>query len=471
MPPLASPSRPQTAPPELRRAGPTTVLAASLLGFFVIALDALVVNVSLPAIGDSLSGGMAGLQWVVDGYTLMFAALMLSAGALSDRIGASRAFGGGIVAFTVSSAACGLAPTLWLLIGARLMQGAAAAVMMPASLALVRQAFPEAGARAKAIAIWTAGGAIAGALGPVAGGALTSAWSWRAVFFINVPVGLVALALLSRIERSPQRPAPLDLFGQVTGILALGALTYAVIDGGANGFSTPRALLTLLVAVVAAVAFVIAEVRQEQPMMPLALFRSRTVSVCVGVGFSINAAFYGTVFVLSLFFQQTRGQSALSAGLMFVPMTALVSVVNLFVAAWASRRFGPKVPMVAGQAGTALGLIGLLALDTGTPTPLCALVVIPLGIAGALAVPPLTATLLDSVSADRAGTAAGILNTARQVGGALAVAVFGALIGGGGSFQDGMRVSLVVAAVMLTAAALAALLLLPGRQSATAARS
>jgi len=461
---VTTPARRQAAPASPRGASPATVLVASLLGFFVIALDALVVNVSLPAIGHSLSGGMTGLQWVVDGYTLMFAALMVSAGALSDRIGASRAFGGGMVVFTLASAACGLAPSLSLLVVARLVQGAAAAVMMPASLALVRQAFPEAGARARAIAVWTAGGAIAGALGPVLGGALTSAWSWRGVFFINLPVGVLALVLLARVPRSAGRPAPVDLPGQLAGVVALGALTYGVIDGGAHGFGSPAVLLTLLVAVAAAVVFLVVEARQKQPMVPLSLFRSRTVSVCVAVGFAINAVFYGIVFVLSLFFQQVRGQSALSAGLMFVPMTALVAVVNLFVAAWAARRFGPKVPMVAGQIGTALGLLGLLTVDRATPTALLALTVIPLGIAGALAVPPLTATMLDGVPADRAGTAAGVLNTARQVGGALSVAVFGALIGSGASFTDGMRVSLAVAAVLLTASALAALFLLPGRR-------
>jgi MFS family permease len=187
-------------------------LAAALLGFFMITLDAVVVNVALPSIRRDLGGGITGLQWVVDGYTLMFAAL-LSAGSLSDRAGARRAFAAGLCVFATASAACGLAPGLGALVAARFVQGAAAAVMMPASMALIRQAYADPATRARAVAVWAMGGAVASSSGPVLGGLLTLV-SWRLIFFINVPAGALALALLARTERSPHRTAPFDWAGR-----------------------------------------------------------------------------------------------------------------------------------------------------------------------------------------------------------------------------------------------------------------
>ena len=305
---------------KLRPASPALTLTAALLGFALITLDASVVNVALPAIGSALGAGMSGLQWVVDAYTLAFAALMLSTGAFSDRAGASRAYALGITVFTLASAACGLAPTLPALIAARVVQGAAAAVVLPASLALVRQAYPDPARRARAVALWSAGGSVTVALGPVAGGVLTTAWDWRGIFFINLPLGAAALALLVRAPRSARRPAPLDLPGQMTAVVALTALTYAVIEGG-----RPSAA----VAGAAAAAFVLIETRQPHPVVPLALFRDRNVTVAVAAGAACSVAFYGVVFVFSLFFQQVQHHSALYAGLMFLPMTGLIGVTNL----------------------------------------------------------------------------------------------------------------------------------------------
>ena len=210
-------------------------LAVALLGFFVITLDAVVVNVALPSIHGDLGGGMTGLQWVLDGYTLLFAALLLSAGSLSDRFGARQAFGAGLALFVVASAACGLAPSVEWLIAARLVQGAAAAVMMPSSMALIGQAYPDPVQRARAVALWAMGGAAASSSGPVLGGLLTLV-SWRTIFFVNVPVGVVALVLLTRVAGSPQRRAPFDWTGQAMAVLAIGGLTYGAIEAGAAGF-------------------------------------------------------------------------------------------------------------------------------------------------------------------------------------------------------------------------------------------
>ncbi|MEU3288103.1 MFS transporter [Streptomyces longwoodensis] len=422
------------------RSSPVLALTAGLLGFTLVCLDASVVNVALPAIGSSLGGGMSGLQWVVDAYTLAFAALMLSTGAFSDRAGASRAYALGTAVFTLASAACGLAPGLPSLIGARVVQGVAAAVVLPASLALVRQAYPDPARRARAVAAWAAGGSAAVALGPVAGGVLTSAWDWRAIFFVNLPVGAAILLLLLRAPRSERRPAPLDLPGQVTAVVALTALTFAVIERGVTG------TVALAVAVVAGVVFFRVEARGPHPVVPLGLFRDRTVAVAVATGAAVSVAFYSVVFVFSLYFQQVRGLGPLAAGLAFLPMTGLIAVVNV-VAGKLAGRFGPRLPMVVGQWVAVAGLLLLLSVGADTPAPLVAVALVPLALGCALTVPPLTAAMMDAVPAERAGLAAGVLNAARQVAGGLGIAVFGTLVADG--FATGMRLSLAIAAVLL----------------------
>lgn len=437
-----------------RRTSPGLTLTAAMLGFALITLDASVVNVALPAIGDSLGGGMSGLQWVVDAYTLAFAALMLSTGALSDRIGATRAYAIGITVFTAASVACGLAPSLPALIGARVVQGVAAAVVLPASLSLVRQAYADAARRARAVAMWAAGGSVAVALGPVAGGALTTAWDWSGIFFINVPLGAVALVLLLRAPHSERRPTPLDVPGQLLAVLTLTAVTFAVIEGGRTG------LIAVVIAVAAALVFLRTEARQPHPVVPLTLFRDRTVAITVAAGAACSVAFYGLVFVFSLFFQEVQGRSALWAGLMFLPMTGLIAVTNV-VAGKLAARVGPRIPMLAGQAVAVAGLLLLLMADASTPALALAFLMVPLALGCALTIPPLTAAMMEAVPADRAGLAAGVLNSARQVAGGLGIAAFGGLVAG--DFVSGMRVSLLIAAGLLAASGVATLGLRRGR--------
>ncbi|MFE7397862.1 MFS transporter, partial [Streptomyces sp. NPDC057557] len=399
--------------PRDRRAqspSPTLSLVASLLGFALIMLDASVVNVALPSMGPDLGGGMAGLQWVVDAYTIAFAALLLSTGAFSDRIGATRAYTAGIALFTLASVACGLAPNLPALIGFRVVQGIAAAVVLPTTLALVRQAYADPAQRGRAVSLWAAGGTTAAALGPVAGGALTTAWDWRAIFFINLPVGLIALALTFRAPRSARRPAPLDLPGQLTAVLALAALAFAVIEHGT------LALVALGVAVLSLAAFLRIESRHPHPVVPLGLFRNRTVAVAVTAGSALSVAFYGMIFVFGLFFQQVRDQSALAAGLMFLPMTGLLVVVNVLSGRLASRH-GPRLPMLTGQLLAVGGLLLLLLVDTDTSLVLTSMLLVPLALGAGLALPPLTAAMMEAVPTDRAGVAAGGGDSAPPGGG------------------------------------------------------
>jgi DHA2 family methylenomycin A resistance protein-like MFS transporter len=459
--PAVSPVTESTAPPAVEpRSSTRVVLIAALLSFFVISLDGSVVNVALPAIQRSLHGGITGLQWVVDGYILMFAAMMLSAGSLSDRIGASRAYAWGIGLFTAASAVCGIAPNLGFLVGARLVQGVAAAVMVPTSLALIRQSFTDAAQRARAIAIWTAAGAVAVAVGPVCGGVLTDALSWRSIFFLNVPVGIIGIALLARIARSPKRPAPLDPPAQISVIVALAGLTYAVIEGGRDGFGTPAVLATLVVSAVALVAFGLIEARRRIPMVPLSLFSSKPVLVTTAAGFALNAVFYGVIFLFGLYFQELRGMSAVAAGAMFVPMCGLIAFVNM-IGVRIAKKVGPKLPMAVGQLIMGLGALGLILVGRDSTLLLPLLLLIPIGIGGGLSVPSLTAVLLESVDAARAGTAAALLNTCRQVGSCLAVAAFGALIADRATFMPGLTISLVICGAMLVATTVATAVALP----------
>ncbi|MEU6826225.1 MFS transporter [Streptomyces atriruber] len=466
--PVASPVHAETGPSRSSSSSSGLALVAALLGFAVITIDVTAVNIALPDIRATLHGGMAGLQWVVDAYTLMFAALMLSAGALADRAGARRAYVIGVGLFTVASLACALAPGIGALIAARVAQGAGAAVVMPASLALIRQAYDDPRRRARAIALWTVGGSVSVAVGPVLGGVLTEAAGWRSVFLLNLPVGAVILVLLARVARSPRRPAPLDLAGQVTAVLALAGLAFAVIEGGHLGWTSAPVLGAFAVAVAAGFAFHRAEKRHAAPMVPLPLLRQRQVGVALAVGFAVNAAFYGVTFLLGLYYQQLRGMSGVEAGLMFVPLAAIITGTNL-VSPRAAERLGRRSVIVLGQAVLALAMFALVPLGADTPLWLVLVLLVPTGLGGAFAVPALTAQLLDSVPGERAGTASGLLNSLRQTGGAMSVALFGALLAGGGGGGDsdpafslsGMHTGLVVVGLTLCATTALAAWLLP----------
>ena len=434
-----------------------SALIAALLGFFVVTLDAVVVNVTLPTIRDDLGGGVAGLQWVVDGYTLMFAALLLSAGSLSDRLGAKRAFGAGLVVFVLASIACGLAPTLAVLIVSRFVHGTAAAAMMPASMALIRQAYPETKARGRAVGIWAMGGAVASSSGPVLGGVLNLV-DWRLIFFVNVPVGALALLLLSRTRPSTPRPAPFDLPGQLTGVLGMSALTFAAIEAGSRGFADPTVITACTVAMAALAAFVRVQQVAAHPMMPLQLFRSRTVVITVASGFAFMVGYYGLPFVISLYLQQHRGLSALATGLVFLPMMLIGLVLTPF-SARIGERIGRKKLIVAGLLLMTAGLLAVGLLPATASLWLLAALMVLVGLGGPTVSPPATAVLLDAVDHDQAGVASGIFNTSRQIGGALAIAVFGGLLTNPATFVTGVRDSLLIAAAVLATTAVLALFL------------
>jgi MFS transporter, DHA2 family, methylenomycin A resistance protein len=308
-----------------KTASPRLTLIATSLGFILIILDVTVVNVALERIKAALDTNVTGLQWVINAYTLVFASLLLTAGALSDRFGAKRMFICGFALFTAASLACGLAGSIAVLVAGRVSQGIGAALCVPASLALVSTSFQDAASRARAISIWAGAGGLALAAGPVVGGVMVDRLGWPSVFLLNLPFGLLGLWLTLAYapsgSRTPNRG--LDIAGQVLAIISLGGLTFGFVESGELGWIHPLVIAGFGVFVVAGVFFLLTEARSPDPMLPLSLFRRPAVSSACLVGLLTNFAYYGLMFVRSLFFQAAKGYSPLATGLAFLPMTAL----------------------------------------------------------------------------------------------------------------------------------------------------
>jgi len=434
-------------------------LVGMSLGYAVVQLDVTIVNTALSSIGHSLGGGVSELQWVVTAYTIAFAALILTAGALGDRVGAKKIFMAGFALFTAASLVCALAPSAAILIVARAVQGAGAAILVPNSLALLNHAYPEEKQRGPAVGIWAAGASLALTAGPLVGGGLIALVGWRSIFLVNLPIGLVGLGLTWRCadETAPSPDHELDLTGQVAAIGALGGLAAAIIEGGVSGWGNPWVFVGFAAAATCAALFVFREQRARQPMLPLSLFRRRLFSLTSLVGVLVNVPFYGLIFVLSLYFQQIDGLSAFATGLAFLPMMAAVLMANL-MAARAARRLGALVVVTAGALIVAGGCITLVGIDRGTSYWAMCAQLLAMGAGLGLLVPPLTSTLLGSVEKTRSGLAAGVLNAARQTGSVLGVPLFGSFVAGTNAFMDGAREALVISAVLLLGAAIATMI-------------
>ncbi len=431
-----------------------TLLAASL-GFALVILDVTVVNVALESIQAALGTSVTGLQWIVNAYTLVFASLLLTAGALGDRYGAKRIFIAGCALFTAASVACGMAGGMGTLIAGRMAQGLGAALCVPTSLALLTASFPDAAARARAVSVWAGVGGLALAAGPVVGGVIVDRCGWPGIFLLNLPLGLAAIWLILRhapaSAKTPERG--LDLAGQALAVLALGGLTFSFVESGALGWTHPLVLSGFACMLAAGALFLLVEARGADPMLPLALFRAPAVSAACLVGLLTNFAYYGLMFVLSLFFQSAKGYTPLQAGLSFLPMTALVSVANL-VSGRLAARYGPRLPMVAGQALAACGYLALSGIDGGTGYGRIMVPLLAAGVGVALTVPAMTAAVFAGAQRQRAGITSGVLNAARQTGGVIGVGVFGSLVAGGATqLLAGMQVALILAGVALAVGA------------------
>jgi EmrB/QacA subfamily drug resistance transporter len=406
-------------------------LAAVSFGLFMIMLDNTVVNVALPAIQRHLHLQATELEWVVVGYLLTFATLMLTGGKLADLRGRRLLFVVGLVIFTGASLACGLAPSAGFLIGARCVQGVGAAIMNPATLGIIAATFPPR-QRGTAIGIWAGISAMALAIGPLIGGVITQHLTWSWIFFINVPIGIAAVFVAfwaideSRDTSHEQR---LDAPGLVSSALGLFALTYALIEANTYGWTSTRILVLFAVAVVALLAFLVLERRQRLPMLDLSLFRNSTFSGA-NVAILLTAlAMFGIFFFNSLFFQSILGWSATQTGAAFLPMTLLV-ITLAPVAGRLSDRVGSRWLIGVGMTLLAGSLILFAQIGIGADfwNVLPALLVGGLGMA--MTMTPTTAAVMSSVPTDKAGVGSAVLNSARQVGGSLGIAVMGAVVAG-----------------------------------------
>jgi EmrB/QacA subfamily drug resistance transporter len=405
-------------------------LIVAILGSTVVFLDSTVVNVGLPAIADDLDAGLAGQQWVVEAYMLTLVSLLLVGGSLGDQLGRRRIFVFGLLGFAVTSVLCALAPSTELLIGARALQGIAGALLVPGSLALVAATF-EGAARGKAVGTWTAWTGIAVVIGPAGGGALVEALSWRAIFWINIPLIAVTVLLTLRAvaeSRDPEAFHGADLPGILLSALGLGGPVFALIEQPSRGWGDPLVLLPLLVGLLCLALFVLREARTRHPMLDLALFRIRNFWVANLTTFAAYAGLIAALFFITIFLQQVGGYSPVEAGLATTPISIVLFLLSPRFGKLASGT-GPRLPMTAGPIVAGVGLLLLLRVDQGAtylPEVLPGVLVFSLGLSATVA--PLTATVLDSVDERRVGIASGANNGIARVAGLLAIAVVGAVI-------------------------------------------
>jgi EmrB/QacA subfamily drug resistance transporter len=405
-------------------------LVATILGSTVVFLDSTVVNVALPAISDDLDAGLAGQQWVVEAYMLTLVSLLLVGGSLGDQFGRRRMFVFGLIAFGATSLLCAVAPTVEFLIAARALQGVAGALLVPGSLAIVAATF-EGEARGKAVGTWTAWTGIATVLGPAGGGALVEALSWRAVFWVNLPLIALTVGLTMhsvRESRDPDAFRGIDWTGIALSAAGLGGPVFALIEQPARGWGDPLVLIPFVAGIVCFALFVVHEARARHPMLELSLFRIRNFWVANATTLAAYAGLIGGLFFVGLFLQQVAGYTPIEAGLATTPVSLILFFLSPRWGRLASGT-GPRLPMTIGPIVGGIGLLMLLRVGADADyvaDVLPAILVFGLGLSATVA--PLTATVLDSVEERHVGIASGVNNGVARVAGLLAIAVLGAVI-------------------------------------------
>jgi MFS transporter, DHA2 family, methylenomycin A resistance protein len=417
---------------------------ATCLGYFMTILDVTVVNVALGDMQHQLGASVSGVQWIIITYTLAFASLLLSAGILGELFGNRRIYLTGLILFTSASLLCGLAPNLLFLQIFRAFQGAGAALMVPASLALIAELFPQKDEQSKAMGTWGAVASIGAGSGPIVGGLLVNAIGWRSIFLVNVPIGIIGLILAMRYIKTgtSRKKAKLDIPGQLAAIIGLGALTLACLQAKAWGLTSPASLLTIGAGLLALVAFVLIEKYSRSPMLPLSLFGNKSFSAGNMVGFLLNFAFYGQFFIISLYFQQVRHLSPLLTGVSLLPEMAIM-IVAAKVSGWLTSRTGPKLPMALGLTIGAVGFILQVLIHAQSPYMVIAGMLLATGFGMALTMPAMTIGVMTNAPRDKSGSASGVLNACRQSGSSFGVAIIGSLVVN--HFLPGMHLGVVIA--------------------------
>ncbi|KAB8291514.1 MFS transporter [Bifidobacterium avesanii] len=427
--------------------GAAITTAAAAVASFLSGMDVLIVNVALPTITAELGGSMAVQQWVVDGYTLLFAALLLLAGSLADRFGAKRVFLIGASLFAAASLFCSFAWSMGALVAGRCVLGVASALILPASMSLINEANPESHRRAWALALWGAGGASASAVGPLLGGLLTPI-HWSLVFTVNIPFCLLILVVAPRIHASPRRPVRFDWVGQTLALAGLATFVAGIIEVGPLGLLHPATLALLLCGVLLLVAFAASQAKVDAPMMPLGLFRVRGMQVALQIGFIMIFNWYGMVFICTMFLQNQLGMGAFAAGLVFVP-SAFVTIAGNLAGGRIITALGSKFSITLGLAIMIAGFLFEFLMPAPIPVWAVATGLSVVGFGAAITTPAAAGVVLASVDGSQTGIASAMFNTFRQVGGAIGVAVFGVVATFLPSLDAALRVVFLASALLL----------------------
>jgi DHA2 family methylenomycin A resistance protein-like MFS transporter len=437
-------------------------LFAISIGYIMVIMDVTIVNVVLPVIGKNLNGGIAKLQWVVDGYALTFACFLLSAGSVADRLGAKRGFIAGLALFLITSLFCGLSNNFLSLNISRLFQGLAAALIMPTSLSLINSLYDNHKTRSKAIAVWAGLSGVAAALAPILGAILTIYFGWRGIFFVNIFLAFIGIILTIIYVPNKQvrtKTGHIDIWGQISSILMVSCLAFTLIEAGKIGWFSPLIIEGIIFFIIFIMIFLMIEFKSSSPMLPLHLFKISDFSAAVVIGMLINIGFYGELFILPLYFQLVKGYSVLMTSLAITPIVIFISLFCYLGGKMTSVR-GSKEPLLLGLAIAVIAFLSVMLVMKMNYDHyfLLILPLVAMGFGLSFVVAPATIAVISSVPQNKSGIASATFNASRQIGSLIGVAVFGSIINSNVDFKSGNNIALAIGAFVFMLAWILALL-------------